>query len=78
MGLRGLRGYLRLQPLELLLFRTGVQLLTGKPGRGRLFEKVVYRYAPKVPPQILFQSWFNNLRSAYGACLLYTSPSPRD
>src|SRR5450756_2420382 len=30
-------------------------------------RQVVYRYAPKVPPQILFQSWFNNLRSAYGA-----------
>ena len=67
MGLRELRGYLRLQPLELLLFRKGVQFLTGKPGRGRLFEKVVHRYGPKVPPQILFQSWFNNLRSAYGA-----------
>lgn len=67
MGLRELRGYLRLQDVELVLFRAGVQLLTGSAARGRIFEKVVYRYAPKVPPQILFQSWFNNLRSAYGA-----------
>lgn len=67
MDLGGLNRYLRYQKAELLAFRAGVELLSGRPGLGRLFGKAVQRYGPKVPPQILFQSWFNNLRSAYGA-----------
>ncbi len=67
MGLRELNGYLRFQDVALFLQRAVLERLTSRPAGARLLERAIYRYGPKVPPQILFQSWFNNMRSAYGA-----------
>lgn len=41
--------------------------ITSRPAMAWLRREATYLLGPKVPPQILFQSWFNNLRSAYGA-----------
>lgn len=62
-----LDGYLRHQDAAIWIQRTWLDRIMSRPAAARLLEKVTYRYGPKVPPQIFFQSWFNNLRSAYGA-----------
>ena len=67
MGLRELNGYLRFQDTALFLQRAVLERITERPRGARLLESLTYRYGPRVPPQILFGSWFNNLRSAYGA-----------
>jgi len=59
--------YLRFQDLAISIQRMGLEHLTVRPAGARLLERITYRRGPKVPPQIFFQSWFNNLRSAYGA-----------
>jgi hypothetical protein len=59
--------YLRHQDVGLWIQRTWLDRIMSRPAAASLLEKVTYRYGPKVPPQIFFQSWFNNLRSAYGA-----------
>jgi hypothetical protein len=67
MGLRELQRYLRYQDVILAVMRFGIEQMSERPWLERLFERVQYRYGAKVPPQIFLQSWFNNLRSAYGA-----------
>jgi len=67
LGRGALERYLRYQNLALYLFGIGTKALSGKPSLARAFERFIYTAAPRVLPQILFQSWFNNLRSAYGA-----------
>ncbi len=66
MGLGELRRYLRFQDIVLAATRGIIQLASERQW-ARLVDRSLYRYGPKVPPQIMFQSWFNNLRSAYGA-----------
>ncbi len=66
MGLGELRRYLRYQDLVLWVNRTVIQAASERQW-GRFIESALYRSGPTVPPQIMFQSWFNNLRSAYGA-----------
>jgi hypothetical protein len=67
MGLRELQRYLRYQDVMLAVSRFGIEQMSERPWMEHLFEKVQFRYGPKVPPQVFLQSWFNNLRSAYGA-----------
>ncbi|MFH1150937.1 MAG: hypothetical protein V1748_10740 [Actinomycetota bacterium] len=62
-----LRRYLRYQDLMLAAQRFGVEQMSMRPWAERLFERVSYRYCPAMPPEVFLQSWFNNLRSAYGA-----------
>lgn len=66
MDLGELRRYLRYQGIVLWATR-GIIRAASDRHWSRLVERALYRYGPKVPPQIMFQSWFNNLRSAYGA-----------
>lgn len=67
MELRALQRYLRYQDLLLTVSRIGIEQMSERPWLERLFSKAQYRYGPKVPPQVFFQAWYNNLRSAYGA-----------
>jgi hypothetical protein len=67
MNLRQLKTHLRFQDVAFFAQRQGLERLSGWPGGTRLLEKLIYRHGPRVPPQVMFQSWFNNLRSAYGA-----------
>ena len=62
-----LERYLRLQDPILAAGRYLIDRMGIRAKRGRLMERLLFRYGPRVPPQILFQAWFNNLRSAYGA-----------
>ena len=66
MDLGELRRYLGYQDLALSASRGIIEFVSEHPCSS-LLEKALYRYGPKVPPGIMFQSWFNNLRSAYGA-----------
>jgi hypothetical protein len=67
MGLRELQRYLRYQNVILAASRVGIEQMSERPWLERLYEKASFRYGTKVPPQVFFQAWFNNLRSAYGA-----------
>ncbi len=67
MSLRGLQRYLRYQEPLLAGARRGIEFMSEHPRAERLFERASRRWSPRVPPQIFLQSWFNNLRSAYGA-----------
>lgn len=67
MNLRELQRYLRYQEVILASSRTGIEVMSERPWAQRFYEKASYRYGPKTPPQIFLQSWFSNLRSAYGA-----------
>lgn len=62
-----LDGYLKHQDAAIWVQRTWLDRIMSRPAAAKVLEKVTYRYGPKVPPQVFFQSWFNNLRSAYGA-----------
>lgn len=66
MGAAELRRYLSYQDIVLSASRGIIELFSERP-YARLLARILYRYGLKVPPQIMFQSWFNNLRSAYGA-----------
>lgn len=59
--------FLRTQDLSQAMFRLGTEHLVVHPAGARLLDKVIYRYGPRVPPEVLFSVFFNNLRSAYGA-----------
>lgn len=67
MSYRQLGRHLRAQDLSLAAIRRGVDFLTGRPRWTAAYDRVLYRFAPRVPPQVFFQAWYNNLRSAYGA-----------
>ncbi len=67
MSLRELQRYLRYQEVVLAASRKGIELMSERPALAALYERASYRSAPKAPPQVFLQSWFNNLRSAYGA-----------
>jgi hypothetical protein len=67
MSLRELQRYLRYQDLVLAVTRKGIEQMSERPWLERMYERAGYRYGPKAPPQVFMQSWFNNLRSAYGA-----------
>ncbi|MHB8895505.1 MAG: hypothetical protein ACYC99_10065 [Candidatus Geothermincolia bacterium] len=67
MSLRELQRYLRYQEVILAASRRGIEQMSERPWAQRMYEKASYRYGPKTPPQVFLQSWFNNLRSAYGA-----------
>lgn len=66
MSLGELRRYLRFEDVVLAAAR-GVIETASERRLSRVLAGALERYAPKVPPQVMFQSWFNNLRSAYGA-----------
>ncbi len=66
MSLGELRRYLRYQDVILAAVRRIIKE-SSERRIGRLVSRALYRYGPKVPPQVMLQSWFNNLRSAYGA-----------
>ena len=67
MSLRELQRYLRYQDVVLAASRKGIEQMSEREWAERFYEKASYRYGPKTPPQVFLQSWFNNLRSAYGA-----------
>ena len=67
MSARELRGFFRIQDIWLAAFRLGVKVLTISPRANQALERFIWLRGPKVPPQVMLQSWFNNLRSAYGA-----------
>jgi hypothetical protein len=67
MNLRQLQRYLRWQDLVLAVSRKGIEVMSERPWAESLYERASFRFGPKDPPQVFLQSWFNNLRSAYGA-----------
>jgi hypothetical protein len=66
MSRRELGRYLRFQDVTLAVARAIIREFSERPYAGVL-DRALYRFGPKVPPQIMFQAWFNNFRSAYGA-----------
>ncbi len=60
-------GYLKNEDKVIFVQRHGLKLLSSRPWGVRILERVTYSKGMKVPPQIFFQSWYCNLRSAYGA-----------
>jgi len=67
MSFRELQRYLRYQEIVLGVSRKGIEKMSEHQWLEPTYERASYRFGPKAPPQVFLQSWFNNLRSAYGA-----------
>ncbi len=59
--------YLKNEDKVIFVQRHGLELLSSRPWGVRILERITYSRGTRVPPQIFFQSWYCNLRSAYGA-----------
>ncbi len=67
MSKRKAQRFLKFQNLFFHLMQWGLHWVCRYPWGTKFLEKWILSLGPKTLPQILFQSWYNNLRSAYGA-----------
>jgi len=67
MGRRETQAFIKMSKYFPSVHGTAVETLLARPGANDLMEMFMQAAPPPVPPQVLFQAWFNNLRSAYGA-----------